>query len=91
MNMTTLRHDPPEPQAEADMFSTGTVFTVICGQAIGEITHHAYLSNDGTLTLTYTASMDGCGELGWQEDPARLRQIGAVARALADELEARAL
>jgi len=88
MNITTLRHDPPEPPAEADTFSFGAVFTVICEQVTGEAI--ANIAHDGALT--YTISMEGCGSLGdldWQEDPKRLRKIVAVAGALADEREAR--
>jgi hypothetical protein len=86
MNITTLRHDASERPSEADTFGSGTVFTVICGQVIGEVT--ADVAHDGTIT--YAASMDGCGSRDYQEDPDRLRQVAAVAGALADELEARA-
>ena len=85
MNTTTLHHDAPEPPAEAATFSYGAIFTVICGQVTGEVMAH--VAGDGTTTGT--AHMDGSGELDWQEDPERLRQMAAVAGALADELEAR--
>ena len=68
---------------EADTFSFGAVFTVICGQVIGEVM--ANVADDGTFT--YAASMDGCGSRDYQEDPDRLRQVAAVAGALADEID----
>ena len=86
--VTILRRDAPEPPTEADTFSTGRVFRAICGRVTGEVTHHAYLARNGTLTVTYSASMEGCGELAYQEDPETLCRMGLVASALGVELAA---
>ena len=88
MPITVVHHDSPDPADVPPSGWAGSVVTVIAGKVTGEIIRSIY--DGGTIAHEAHIAIDGhdvIADVDIQvDDPQTLRDLAAVAGALADEL-----